>query len=106
MSSNGVGLSGAWGYRSILRTSRVGGSIVLLDVRDPIAPMHRHGVTRLVTPAPRSIVGHLPPDAKPPPALETIDARKARRRRSIPGWRCRQRRKPARSRRSRLGIWL
>ncbi len=70
-----VGLSGAWGYASVLRTLWAGGTIVLFDARDPIAPMHRHGVTHVLasTLALRSILGHLPADARPPPALEVIE---------------------------------
>jgi acyl-coenzyme A synthetase/AMP-(fatty) acid ligase len=70
-----VGLSGAWGYASVLRTLWAGGTIVLFDPRDPIPPMHRHGVTHLLasTIALRSILGHLPRDGPPPPTLEVIE---------------------------------
>jgi acyl-coenzyme A synthetase/AMP-(fatty) acid ligase len=69
-----VGLSGAWGYGNVLRTLWAGGTLVLFDMRDPIGPMRRHGVTHLMasTLALRSILGHLGEDP-PPPALETIE---------------------------------
>jgi acyl-coenzyme A synthetase/AMP-(fatty) acid ligase len=70
-----VELSGAWGYGNLLRTLWAGGTVVLFDARDPVPPMHRHGVIQLVTStlALQSIMAHLPREAEPPPALEQIE---------------------------------
>jgi acyl-coenzyme A synthetase/AMP-(fatty) acid ligase len=71
----GIGLDGAWGYLTVLRTLWSGGTIVLFDPRDPFGPMHRHGVSQIaLSPlALRSFLGLMPRDAPPPPALETIE---------------------------------
>jgi acyl-coenzyme A synthetase/AMP-(fatty) acid ligase len=71
----GIGLDGAWGYLTVLRTLWSGGTIVLFDARDPIGPMHRHGVTQVAasTLALRSFLIAMPRGDAPPPVLETIE---------------------------------
>ncbi|HEY1933532.1 MAG TPA: class I adenylate-forming enzyme family protein [Acetobacteraceae bacterium] len=70
-----IGLGGAWGFLSVLRTLWEGGTIVLFDPGDPIAAIRRHGVTSIAasTVALRSMLDALPPDAAPLPALEAIE---------------------------------
>jgi acyl-CoA synthetase (AMP-forming)/AMP-acid ligase II len=70
-----IPLHSAWGYGNLLRTLWAGGTVVLFNPRDPIAPMRRHGVTHIVasTLVLGAILSHLPRDAEPPPALEQIE---------------------------------
>ena len=71
-----MGLGGAPGFETVLRTLWAGGTLVLTNPAQAAAAILRHGVTSIVT-SPitlRTILAGLPPDAPGPlPSLQSIE---------------------------------
>lgn len=69
-----VGIGGAWGMRTALKTLAIGGTLVFTNHQRLIDSILRHKVTSLTisTGTLQAIVSTLPPDAKPLPPLRAI----------------------------------
>lgn len=70
-----VGLGGAWGFATVLRTLWQGGTLVVPDARDLAGAIARHGVTVLsASPAVlRSLLDQLPANHPPFPSLDALE---------------------------------